>query len=142
MSRMSNPGNPDECDTMPPSESISEAPDSSEGISDPNIPAAPRVANFERPNPNSWTDVQLKTIVEGMQELKASRLAFDPETLLNACTDRIERVVQANMTLILGQLETERARTTANTVELEGLRREVTRLGERLTAIEKKNNAA
>ncbi len=134
--------NPEECKTLPPTESISEPPDSSEGISDPVIPAAPRVANFERPNPNSWTDVQLMTIVEGMQELKRAREAFDPEALLNACTSRIERVVQANMTLILGQLETERARTTANTVELEGLRKEVTRLDARLTAIEKKSTAA
>ncbi len=130
-------------DTMPPTVSISEPPDSSDGVSSHEFPAAPRVpttrsANAgDRPNPNSWSDVQLNTIVEGMRELKAARLAFDAEALLNKCVDRIEKVVQSNMTLILGQLETERARTTANTLELTTLRKEVTRLTSRVDALEK-----
>ncbi len=124
-------------DTMPPTEAISEPPDSSEGVSAGRIPAAPRVASFNRPNPDSWSDVQLNAIVEGMNELKAARRAFDPEALLNTCVERIEKVVKANMTLILGQLETERARTTANTVELGELRIEVERLNTRVDTLEK-----
>ena len=142
-----NNSNADDRDTLPPTAPFSEAPPPMETdhISS-HGPVAKRVSSFDepqpekRPNPNSWTDVQLMTIVEGMQELKRARAAFDPEALLNACVTRIERVVAANSALMVGQLETERARTTANSTEIKELRAQIEALGLRIDMLEKQEN--
>lgn len=59
-----------------------------------------------------------------MAESKAAREAYNPEALLKASTDRIERLVGANYSLIHSELHAVAARTAANETGIESLRTE------------------
>lgn len=69
-------------------------------------------------------------------ERERQKKAIDPEVLLKTSTDRIERLVAANYSLIHNELHTIAARTAATESGLEELRAELAAMRIRMTQIE------
>ena len=120
-------------ETMPPSHPLTEAPGDAD-TSGPRtmLPAAMSL----HPDPNSWVDRQIQVLIDAMAESKAARAAYDPEALLKTSTDRIERLVGANYSMIHSELRAVAARTTANETGIEQLRSEFEALKQRMGQLE------
>lgn len=150
---------PDTLPPPPPSNGDT-LPSSSGFESDSRLPAAPRVPSVgqaiqpvqQRPDPNSWTDSMLVTIVEGMQSVKerdkmvteelaalrTERLQFkaDAERLIQTAAERFEHLLDSNMRLLHVQFGVERGRTTSNEQSIASLRAEVDTFHARMAELE------
>lgn len=125
-----------ERDTQPPAPNDT-IPSSADYLSDSRLPAAGKVPDI-RPNPHSWTDLQLDTLVRGMEELKEGRQDrnLEVERVIQKCADQFSRVLESHLETIRSQFKIEQTRTSTNTADIVTLREEMEALRHRTTAIE------
>lgn len=102
-----------------------------------DIPPAPEAPG---PDPNSWRDVQLQAIVDGMTELRSARAAFDPEALLARAAERFAGLTDANYRMVLTELRALASRLSASETNIVDIRRELAELRVKMRELEQRLN--